>query len=370
MKILHIGQMIGGLDIYIRNTITYTNNSFEYIIVKGDKDNNRPVVKNGRSIKEYTASLRRELNPIYDLSALLKIIFIIIKEKPDLIHCHSAKGGFIGRMAGFITRRKVLYTPHAFSFLSAGNKTKRKFFTCLEKTARLNSYLLACSDSEKEMGINTVGYRHDKALVWANSVPMPVTEGNSEATKENKYKYICFIGRPCFQKNLMLMAEIANKVHKKHPEIGFMVLGVGHYSPDLEAVRQKIECLKLNDCIKLVPWVSHREAMRYVSNAMFYISTSRYEGLPLSVIEAMALGKCIVATDVPGNNDCVNNGVNGFLVQQDDVNMFSEKCIELIEDYKLRELLGHNSKLMFEEKFLIDSRIKELENIYNDLASF
>ena len=115
MKILHIGQMIGGLDIYIRNSIIYNKvESNEYVIVCGRDDKHQPVVRNGIAVKEYPISLFRSLNPVNDLKALIQAVKIIKKEKPDVIHCHSAKGGIIGRTAGWITGVKTFYTPHAF----------------------------------------------------------------------------------------------------------------------------------------------------------------------------------------------------------------------------------------------------------------
>ena len=63
MKVLHVGQMIGGLGIYIRNTVTYISDEFEFVIVHGEADNSKPVIKDGKAVKEYTISLYRELNP-------------------------------------------------------------------------------------------------------------------------------------------------------------------------------------------------------------------------------------------------------------------------------------------------------------------
>lgn len=125
MKILHVGQMIGGLDVYIRNSIVYNNSGNEYVIAHGDKDNSKPVLKDGKTVKEYVIPLYRSLNLINDLKALSQVVRIIRSEKPDLIHCHSAKGGVIGRTVGWLTRTKTLYTPHAFSFLCSPSKLKR-----------------------------------------------------------------------------------------------------------------------------------------------------------------------------------------------------------------------------------------------------
>ncbi|MCE8444938.1 glycosyltransferase [Phocaeicola dorei] len=182
MKILHLGQIIGGLDIYIRNSIIYAEGDYEYILVHGNKDNNKPIEKNGKRVKEYGISLYRSLNPWNDLKAIIQAVKIIRKERPDLVHCHSAKGGVVGRIAGFLTRTKTFYTPHAFSFLSTRSRLKRKIYLFIERSTKLNAWLLACSESERVMGINLVHYHENKALVWNNAVPDAVNElRNDEA---------------------------------------------------------------------------------------------------------------------------------------------------------------------------------------------
>lgn len=367
MKILHIGQMIGGLDVYIRNSIVYADDSFEYVIVRGDEDEHKPVIKNGQAIRECSIKMRRRLNPLNDSLAVIQAINIIRKEKPDVIHCHSAKGGFIGRWAGFFTRVKTLYTPHAFSFLSTESKLKRNIFLWLEKIARLDSYLLACSESEQQLGIETVGYRQGKALVWHNAVPDAARQIMINKGSDCMSPYICFIGRPSYQKNTFFLLDVVKKVRIKHPEVKFYLVGVGYYSPDLEKLKQKIVEYNLEQSFAMLPWLSHEDTLRYVSDALLYLTVSRYEGLPLAVIEAMSLGKVVVASDVYGNNDCVKNGENGFLLPLE-VNAFTDKLCQIIENKKMRDKMGLVSRTLFEENFLIDRRIIELENIYKDVA--
>ena len=361
MKVLHVGQMIGGLGVYIRNTVTYISDEFEFVIVHGETDNSKPVMKNGKEVKEYTISLYRKLNPLKDLKGLIQVIRIIQKEKPDIIHCHSAKGGFIGRMAGFLTRTKTFYTPHAFSFLSTQNKIKKRIYLFLERMARLDSFLLACSESEKELGMEQVHYKEKRAYVWSNSVPDAQTVPPSDLKETSPY--ICYIGRPSYQKNPFFLVNVIREVHKAYPDIRFYILGVGYYSPDLERMKRIITQYQLENTIELFPWLNHNETMGYVKNALFYLTTSRYEGLPLAVIEAMSLGKCIVASDVLGNKDCVKDGYNGYLLPLQE-NLFTKKIIELIEHPDLTETFGKNSRLLFEKDFLIQNRIPYLEVIY------
>lgn len=176
MKILHLGQIIGGLDIYIRNSIIYAEGNYEYILVHGNKDNNKPIEKNGKKVKEYGISLYRSLNPWNDLKAIVQAMRIIRKEHPDLIHCHSAKGGVVGRIAGFLTHTKTFYTPHAFSFLSTQSRVKKGVYVFIERVTKLDAFLLACSESEQMMGINIVHYNKEKAIVWNNAVPDALNE--------------------------------------------------------------------------------------------------------------------------------------------------------------------------------------------------
>lgn len=382
MKILHIGNLKSGIDTYVRNTVALASDKFEFVIVNGADDNSKPYMRHGKQVKMYSIDMYRALNPVKDMKAVIQAIKIIKKEKPDLVHCHSAKGGVIGRFAAFLTGTKVVYTAHAFSFLSAESAKKKQIFLLLEKIAKLNSYLLACSDSERELGIKVVGFNEKKAFAWNNAVP-DVDKGltrisqisrtssqNNEASdlpvpKEGE-RYITSIGRPSYQKNPLFMVEVAHGIHLKHPDIKFYLLGVGFYSPMLEDMKKLIHQYDMDDTFFLLPWLSHEETLKYVKGSLLYFMTSLYEGLPISVIEAMSLGKAIVASDVLGNKDCVKDGYNGYLLPLKE-EVFVEKMNDLIENEEKRKEMEKNSRSYFESDFFIDNRIKALEEIYTEV---
>lgn len=364
MKILHIGQMIGGLDIYIRNSIIYNDADNEYVIAHGDKDNSKPVLKEGKAIKEYAIPLYRSLNPFNDLRALLQIIRIIRKEKPDIIHCHSAKGGVIGRIAGWLTYTKTLYTPHAFSFLCSPSKLKRCIYLFIEKITKFNAYVLACSSSEQKMAMEFVKYAPSHALLWHNSVPDASLE-KGEKVNINE-PYACYIGRPCYQKNTLFLLDVIKILKDKGCNLKFFLLGVGYHSPELEAMKAKINQLGLERNIILVPWIGHADCQEYVRGSLFYVTTSLYEGLPLSVIEAMANGKAIIASDVVGNKDCIKDGKNGWLLPLD-IKIFANKIANLINDENLRNAMGIESRRLFFDNFFIKNQIGLLQKIYSSL---
>ena len=364
MKILHIGNLKSGIDTYVRNTVALADNRFDFVIVNGADDKSEPYMRHGKALKQYSIDMYRALNPVKDLKAVIQAMKIIRKEKPDVVHCHSAKGGVIGRFASFLTGTKSFYTPHAFSFLSAESPKKARIFLMLERIAKLNSRMLACSESEKELGMEKIPFSKDKAFAWPNAIADIKEDDIKQPEGLNpKERFIISVGRPSYQKNPLLMVETMRLVHEKHPGVNFLLVGVGFYSPMLDEMNALIAKYNLQNTIKLLPWCSREETLGYVRQSLFYLTTSLYEGLPIAVLEALALGKAIVSSDVIGNNDCVKDGYNGCLLQFDEKS-FADACCKLIENESLRKEQGDNSRKLFEEKFLIDNRIKELENIY------
>ena len=369
MKILHIGNLKSGIDTYVRNTVAVASDEFEFVIVNGGDDNSEPYLRKGKALKQYSISMYRALNPFKDMKAVVQAISIIRKEKPDLVHCHSAKGGVIGRFAAFLTGTKSVYTAHAFSFLSAESRKKRKVFLLLERIARLNSSLLGCAESEKKLGVEEVGYPFQRAFAWNNAIPQIQTKDIEEPKDLPKNeKFIISIGRPSYQKNPLLMVEIMRLVHAKHPHVRFYLIGVGFYSPMLDVTKALISKYGLEDCFILCPWLNHAETLGFLKYAQVYLTTSLYEGLPIAVLEAMAMGKAIVSSDVIGNRDCVKDGYNGFLLPMN-AELFAERICMLLENQDERMRMGKNSYAFFESDFLIDKRIRDLENIYKKVYS-
>lgn len=368
MKILHIGNLKSGIDTYVRNVVALASDEFDFVIASGADDNSEPYLRHGKPVRQYTIDMYRKLNPWKDVKAVIQAIRIIRKEKPDLVHCHSAKGGVIGRFAAFFTGRKSVYTAHAFSFLSAESAKKQKVFLTLEKMARLNSVLLGCSESERQLGMEKVGYTEKNAFAWNNAIPRILDKDIQEPNEAiRQEKTVISIGRPSYQKNPLLMAEVMRRVHEKHPDVKFYLVGVGFYSPMLDETKALIHQYGMDDCFVMVPWLSHAETLGYLKYAQVYLTTSLYEGLPIAVLEAMAMGKPVVSSDVIGNNDCVKDGENGYLLPMDADRMADAVC-QLLGDEALREKMGMASTELFEREFLIDNRIGELENIYRKFA--
>jgi glycosyltransferase involved in cell wall biosynthesis len=162
------------------------------------------------------------------------------------------------------------------------------------------------------------------------------------------------------------MVDIMEQVHRVVPDLKLYVVGAEFYSPLLEEMKVRVRDKKMEETVKILPWLSHQEALGFLKYSQLYLTTSIYEGLPIAVLEAMALGKAVVASDVIGNRDCVKDGENGVLLPLE-VKQFADTICRLLDDEEERRRMGKRSKEIFEAQFMIDHRIRQLEDIYSKI---
>ena len=366
-KIVHILNSVGGVDISLRLILkNIDSKKFENIVIHGKSDTSITFEnKENDKIKSFKLNIVRNINPLKDVTALYQSYKVLKNEKPDLIHAHSAKGGVLGRVLGFLLNIPVLYTPQAFSYLSTQNKLKKRIYLLIEKALKTkNNYIVASSNSELNRAINEVKYPKSNTFLFNNCIN-PIQLNLSSENKHNlPTDFICTIGRPCYQKNIELMVDVFAEV-TTNIDCHLVIMGVGLHSDHLQSVKDKITDKKLNNKITLIDWIDRNNALNILSKSKLYISTARYEGLPFSIIEAMALKKALVVTDCDGNRDLVKDNQNGYIIKNEDVNLFAEKIIELLKSQEKREIFEQESYNFFESDFNIEKNIFQLENIYN-----
>ncbi len=366
-KILHIGKTLSGIETYVRLTMGYLDsNKFTFAVICGiNESKNGFYYSNGKIIRCKEVDMEREFSLFKDIIVIFKSFFFVLKERPDVIHCHGSKGGLVGRIVGFFTFKPVIYTPHAFSYLSINNKLKRRFFLNYEKIFKyITNIVLCCSESERRRAVEEVGFRNDKVKVWENSIEKIDVGDNISGN------YLIAIGRPSYQKNTTFLIEVVNLLRKKYDcKISLKILGVGYYSPEKIKVEKMIEHYGLSDSIEMINWCERIEALKILQKAYCYISTSRYEGLSYANLESLAMGIPIIASAVDGNVDTTINGKTGFLIEENNLEFFTQKTHELIVEREKRDRFSKNSIKLFEEKFDINKTIVKLEQIYTTLIN-
>ncbi|WP_435260852.1 glycosyltransferase [Tenacibaculum sp. nBUS_03] len=369
IKILHIAKPIGGVGVYIQLLTKHLKAEEFCNVLLCNKEDKITTFKNSseENIQTFHINLNREIKLLSDIKCLIDIIKKIRKIKPDIIHCHSAKAGILGRLVGAYLKIPTLYTPHAYSYLSTNSKFKIYTYKQIEKAFKFfPSKTLCCSLSERNRTLDDLKFKEINVLLWNNSIEDVSDLAVNETENCLPKKYICTIGRPSYQKNTELLINAIFEIKQQQKDIHLVVLGVGFYSPSLVKIKELIKKKNLESNITLVEWLEREKALSILRKADLYISTSRYEGLPYAVIEALALGKPCVVTNVDGNKDLIENNFNGFKVKKEK-NEIVDKVFTLINNEKEIERMGLNSRKHFEKKFNIKNNISLLEEIYKSM---
>lgn len=260
---------------------------------------------------------------LHDFKALSEIRKLVKEIQPDIIHCHSSKVGALTRVGVNTKKYKVFYTPHGYSFLMQdSSKIKRALYWIFEKVGAMNhATTIACSKGEYEASLSLT----KRATYISNGVNLDdIKEYIPKTIKKIDLKNITIVttGRISYQKNPKLFNQIA----EAFPDIKFIWVGEGDLESELTS-----------NNIEVTGWKTKDELMDIVNKSDIFILTSLWEGLPLSLLEAMALKKPCIVSNVIGNKDVIENEVNGFVCNN------LEDFIETIQNiqnnkYDLKEI--------------------------------
>lgn len=349
-KVLHISEtFVGGVYTYIKQLSKYSErNNLKTFIIHGHErveENKEVLLKDfSENIDLIQVEMTREISIFRDLVSLKKIVLAIIKIKPDVIHVHSSKAGVLGRIARiFYPKAKLFYTPHGYSFIREDiTKRKKTVFKLFEKiiTFFFGGSIIACGDQEYEEA-----KKLGKSKLIRNGVFI------DEIVKYNKENYnqkltIGTSGSIYLPKNPELFNEIANLL----PDCEFVWIGDGELKDKLLAKN-----------IKITGWKSREETLQNVNNLDVYISTSSWEGLPFSIIEALALSKPIISSNIKGNRVTINQ--NGFICNN--VEEFVSS-IKKLEDKETREKFGKESLKIANKLFNLEKNFVDLIKLYTE----
>lgn len=265
---------------------------------------------------------------IRDFSRALRRV--VTEWMPDVVHLHSSKAGFVGRFA-LATERTgfdIFYSPHGLSFLDPDRPLRNAVFKALEYVAaKTRAMPVACGDSEAQMLSALSGRR---ATVLENPVDDLFFAVRGEPAV---VPVVVSVGRLSRQKSPDRFAEIARTVRALRPDIRFVWIGDGdaHYRKTL-----------IESGCELMGWRSQSEVAAFLANATVYLQTSLWEGLPVSVIQALAAGVPCVVHDCAGNRDAVTQGTTGFIAAS--VEELAMRVMSLVGDPAMRDLMGNNAR--------------------------
>ncbi len=295
--------------------------------------------------------LVRSIDPRADLAGLLAIRGLIRAIEPDVVHLHSSKAGVIGRAAAFSTgdAARMYYSPRGLAFLQEDYSPRaRALFRRIEwACAKFGGTVVACSASEEAL-VREHLRPHRVALV-ENAVD--VESVVPRIPRDDGLVRIGIVGRITYARNSALFAELA----RKHASSTTRFVWVGGGEADDARLLQEAG-------VAVTGWKSRPEALAQMSQLDIYLHPSRWEGMPIALIEAQIAGLPAVATDVVGNRDVIREGETGFV--RADAAGLSEVLAQLIADPALRLRMGARARELAVKRFDLERMVDDYERLY------
>lgn len=356
-KILFVVEaMGGGIFTYIVALANKLVNSFDiyvaYAVRKQTPENYKSYFDNRIHLIK-VRNFNRKIDLVQDVKAFFEIKKIAKAINPDVIHLHSSKAGILGRWAFNGHKIPLFYTPHGYSFLMIDHSfVKRTFYRIIEAvSAKRYCTTISCSKGEH---METLKLTRHAAYV-NNGVDMEEIQSLIDSISiDSDHPFTVFtLGRICYQKNPKLFNQIAEAL----PDVKFLWIGDGELKEELTASN-----------IEVTGWVEKKEALQYSLSADVFLLTSLWEGLPVSLLEAMYLRKLCVVNDCIGNHDVIHTGKNGFVCK--DIGEFvkaiqdAKKYINKIVEFKGQKIMQECSEMNTIE-ILLSNAYKDILKEYN-----
>ena len=352
-KVLHIVESFGGgVFSFLVDLINGIDESYEIVIAYSKRlqtpDDFKSYFNDKVKFIE-VENFARSINPIKDLKAFGEIKRIIKQEKPDIVHLHSSKAGFLGRFACNGRNVKVLYNPHGFSFLMKDStKLKRMIYWLIEKVAAFRKcQIIGCSQGEYEEARKL----SKNSICINNGINIEKIKEQTKDLNEKQIDFdnlkVCTVGRIVFPKN----PKMFNKIAEEFPNFKFTWIGDGEMRDTLTS-----------ENITITGWSEKPDVLKFLNENDVFILASLWEGLPISLLEAMYMKKVCIVSNCIGNRDVIKDGENGFIIKD-------KNYIEIIKNLNndIYDKIANNAQKNVLETFNTDVMIGEYKKINEEL---
>lgn len=323
-----------------------------------------------KGINVYTIGTSRKTTPFSIIKGFFQIYRLIKEKKFDIVHSHTSVGGLIGRIAGKLAGVPVvIWSIHGFASHGGQYRLKKSFFLMIERFLdRFTDHYIAVSRNLREEGANNKILSPAKVTVIHNGIK--VGDYNKEFDVISKKKklgidasrtIIGTVTRFEPQKAIQHFIEAVSYIAKVYPDIAVVIAGDGPLRGDIE---KTINDLKLNDNIILLGW--RTDVPEIIAVMDVFCQSSLWEGCPVVLLETMAIGKPIVATDVGGIKEIVDSDT-GILVSPADPKALSDNILMLLNDKEKAGRMGENGRKKVTSLFTMENMVKNYERLYMDL---
>ena len=299
-----------------------------------------------------------------------KIRRILVENEIDILHTHGGIAGLFGRRAAGKSKTPVvIHTLHGIHYLHYRNKALRYLHILLERhLSRRTDAVIFVSEADLRAGEQHKLVPGAKRILIKNGIDsarFEETEAFEKTKRELKWKLkldppiVGTVARLHRQKGIIDLMRAAGHIHRGLPEAKIVVVGGGPLERTL-----RIEAKKLDLQRFFVILGERREARELLSLFDVFVLPSLWEGLPLALLEAAAMGKPLVATNIDGVREVIRDGETGLLVPPSNPEKLAEAILRLLRDKDLAHKLGENAKATIPPSFPLSKMIDETEQLY------
>lgn len=313
-------------------------------------------------------NLRREVSIINDIRAFLYLYKLIKKENFTIIHTHSSKAGFLGRIAAMLNKTPiVIHTIHGFAFHDYMNSFKKNIFIYLEKlSAKWTHGLVTVSNLNKkkvvDLGIAPI--EKLKNIYSGIDLTLFINEKNDQFRKElnldSNHLLLGSVGRLSNQKDPITMIEAFCIVIKRFPNAHLTLVGEGELRDEILI---KIDQLQLNGRVHLTG--NKNDPWKIYHSLDLFIMSSIYEGLGRSITEALSCGVPVVCTSVEGVPEIVRDNETGILVPPKDPGALATGIINSLNDMDNAKRMAEEGRKFVNENFDVNKMVDDIDSLYD-----
>ena len=299
----------------------------------------------------------REISPLKDLLGFFELKRRLKALAPDVVHVHSAKAGILGRLAARSLKLPVIYTAHGWPFTEGVSERSRKLYTTIERVmAGFTQRIITVSDYDRSIAIAASVGSGERIVTIHNGIPELGPELKKPSCDHDVVRLI-MVARFEDPKNHRALLDALHEL--EHQGWHLELVGDG---PNLEAMKSHALALELADRVSFMGALDNVPERLARSDVLLLVS--RWEGLPLTILEAMRAGLPVIASDVGGVKEAVSEGETGFLAPRDDSDTLKERIADLLRSAALRGRMGNAGRLRYEREFTFKLMLDRTISVY------
>lgn len=363
IKIFRISTVSQSLRVTLRGQFRYIKSrGFDYTLLCS-KDELIDNVAIEEQANYLPLNLTREITPFIDLLALLKLARHILKEKPQIVHTHSPKAGLVGMLASwFCGVPKRIHTVAGLPLVEKTGIIKKVLVFCEKVTYMCASTVIFNSSRQAEYVLENkwINPKKLKVIGKGSSNGIDLSYFNVDAIEkstieaiERNYNIkdsdfvIGYVGRMAKPKGVNELVRAFQIIKKEFENVKLLLVGEEEPKEPLDPEIYDIIATD-EDIVR----IDHQKDVRpYILMSDIFLLPSYREGFPQIIMQACAMNRCVVCTDINGCNEMIENNFNGTLIAPKSTNEIVVAIKRLMEDQQLRETFISNSRKYIEDNF-------------------